>query len=648
MDKIGIIVSRVSSGAEILFSSEAAKQWQNEALDTRNYLKCIDIEKISEEKFDSTFFDFVTFGKDVAFICTNKYISGRDSDLISAMIVVPGFVDINGKELADILRTTKEILQETKRDDQKLEQICSIDYGPKQVQNHSVPSVEPNSEGQYAYRYYGSGTPFSLPEILGSIFQNYYCNYKAVLLIDAESGISPKEGLKDLTESDFKNSCILEYPKSVPSDIAMKVNGKLFTQSLLFDEGQQIILDISRKGCWPIKEKIILDQPVKTISLANLEWDVKVDLTWFKVYDKADPDTQIPSSSVKITINDKEVDRDGYNRFNIHELTSAIIVVDIMGFEEARFKPLNLLKVKQLPIPLPLKKQPKKYNYLIEGCKVPNKAISFSFEATHYNENKSPLAGYKVDRFSNSNNAYILVKKEYGWKKITIGLVVFLFACIGLISSCTWLYHEIFPKGNSIKMESDVSREGIDSVGQDEHSGNQERNEELFSQEEIEYLQTHNVWNLTEMEKISNSLKDLYEDVNTRKFLRIKSKWKEMLSNVGDSNCNKLLELAESKSKDGTRLFSEDGTITLDYYIKKNSGQGGNAYNGKNSGQGGNAYNGKNGGQGGNAYNGKNGGQGGNANNGKNGGQGGNANNGKNGGQGGNANQSIGGLNGEK
>lgn len=45
MDKIGIIVSRVSSGAEILFSSEAAKQWQNEALDTRNYLKCIDIEK---------------------------------------------------------------------------------------------------------------------------------------------------------------------------------------------------------------------------------------------------------------------------------------------------------------------------------------------------------------------------------------------------------------------------------------------------------------------------------------------------------------------------------------------------------------------------------------------------------------------------
>ena len=648
MNKIGIIVSRVSSGAEILFSSEAAKQWQNEALDTRNYLKCIDIKKISEDKFDSTFFDFVTFGKDVAFICTNKYISGRDSDLISAMIVVPGFVDINGKKLADILRETKDILQETKRDDQKLEQICSIDYGPKLVQNHSVPSIDPNSEGQYAYRYYGSGTPFSLPEILGSIFQNYYCNYKAVLLIDAESGISPKEGLKNLTDSDLKNFCILEYPKSVSSDITMKVNGELFTQSLLFDEGQQITLDISKKGCWPIQKEIIFDQSVKTINLANLEWEVKVNLRWFKVYDKADPDTQIPSSSVKITINDKEVDRDRdrYNRFNIHELTSAIIVVDVMGFEEARFK-LNLLEAKQLPILLPLKKLPEKYNYLIsEGCKVPNETISFSFEATHYNENKSPLAGYKIDHFSNSKNAYILVKKGYGWKKLTIGLVVFLFACIGIMSSCAWLYHRIFQKERSTKTESEILCERTDVVDQEEHSDNPERNDEAILQKNIEYLQTHTKWNITEMENISNDLKDLYNDVNHKKFSKIKSTWKEMLSNAGDSNY-KLLQLAESKSEDGQGQYSTDGTITIDDYINKCSNQGGNANQGRNDNQGGNANQGRNGNQGGNANQGRNDNQGGNVNQGRNGSQGGNANQGRNGNQGGNASQGIGGLKGE-
>ena len=579
MNKIGIIVSRVSSGAEILFSSEAAKQWQNEALDTRNYLKCIDIEKISEDKFDSTFFDFVTFGKDVAFICTNKYISGRDSDLISAMIVVPGFVDINGKELADILRETKDILQETKRDDQKLEQICSIDYGSKQVQNHSVPSIDPNSEGQYAYRYYGSGTPFSLSEILGSIFQNYYCNYKAVLLIDAESGISPKDGLKDLTESDFRNSCILVYPKSVPDYITMKVDGNPFTQSLWFDEGQQITLDISRKGCWPIQEKIRFDQPVKTINLANLKWDVKVDLSWFKIYDKTEPKTKIPSSSIKITINDKEVDRDGYNRFNINELTSAIIVVDVMGFEEARFKPLNLLKVKQLPIPLPLKKQPKKYNYLIlEGCKVPNEAISFSFEATHYNENKSPLAGYKIDRFSNSNKAYILVKKEYGWKQLIIGLVVFLFACIGIISSCAWLYHGMFPEeiskcercGKEYQGESCPNCETYSqcpTCGKDMINGECIECNKAMSEDEIKYLRQNTVcWNRDDMQKISNKLAELFDDINHRNFSNIKDYWNPQIQNLNISYWKDILKVAREGLNNG-QLYNKPGDKKIN--IKK-------------------------------------------------------------------------------
>lgn len=112
------------------------------------------------------------------------------------------------------------------------------------------------------------------------------------------------------------------------------------------------------------------------------------------------------------------------------------------------------------------------------------------------------------------------------------------------------------------------------------------------------------------MEKISNSLKDLYEDVNTRKFLRIKSKWKEMLSNVGDSNCKKLLQLAESKSEDGVGQFSLDGTITLNKYINsqvrnamqvKTGSPGGNASQIKTGSPGGNTNQTKTSNPGGNA-----------------------------------------------
>ena len=533
MNRIGIIVSRVSSGAEILFSSETAKKWQNEALDTRNYLKCIDVEKILEDKFDSTFLDFVTFGSDVAFICTNKYISGRDSDLISAMIVVPGSVDITGKELMDILHTTKEILLKTRRDDQKLKEICSVDYGVKHVLNHSVPSIAPNSDGQYAYRYYGSNTPFSLSEILGSIFQKYYCDYKAVFLMDAESRISPKEGLIDLTRSDLKNSCVLEYPTSVPSDIRIEVNGRPFTQRQLFDEGQEVTLKFSRKDCRSIKKKVKLTQSINAINLADLNWYFKVDLSWFKVYDEAKPNTEISYSSIRITINDKEVGGDKYDYFNTDDLTRAKIVIKVQGFKKVSFE-RDLLNSSR-PIPVSLTEQ-------------------------------SSIVRRKVDDSSKRDDVLVLVKK-HEWNKIIIGLVVLLFACIGLISSGVRVHQWIF-------QEKETKGHPTDSVGTNTTSthGVDDTIEgmEDLTDAERNYLDTVVVWKKEEMADISKRLEELYDDVNFGRFTQIRNKWKQILSSVNNEVYNELVNIADCRQDDRDNPYSpdSDGTINVKRYVQ--------------------------------------------------------------------------------
>ena len=534
MNRIGIIVSRVSSGAEILFSSETAKKWQNEALDTRNYLKCIDVEKILEDKFDSTFFDFVTFGSDVAFICTNKYISGRDSDLISAMIVVPGSVDITGKELMDILHTTKEILLETRRDDQKLKEICSIDYGVKYVPNHSVPSIASNSDGQYAYRYYGSNTPFSLSEILGSIFQKYYCDYKAVFLMDAESRISPKEGLIDLTRSDLKNSCVLEYPTSVPSDIKIQVNGRPFTQRQLFDEGQEVTLKFSRKDCRPIKKKVKLTQSINAIDLADLNWYFKVDSSWFKVYDEAN--TKIPNSSIRITINNKEVGGDKY--FNTDDLTRAKIVIEVEGFEKVSFE-RDLLNSSR-PIPVRLKELPS-------------------------------IVRRKVDDSSKRDDVLVLVKK-HEWNKIIIGLVVLLFACIGLISSGVRVYQRIIQEDKTQGQSADSV--GTDNTAEPDVDANIEVMEDLTKDErtyldnKCTKLDTVVVWKREDMEDISRNLAELYDDVNNGKFSNIQNRWKKILLRLNINAYNRLVEIAKEWGKDREGQYSPDGTININDYVE--------------------------------------------------------------------------------
>ena len=545
MNRIGIIVSRVSSGAEILFSSETAKKWQNEALDTRNYLKCIDVEKILEDKFDSTFFDFVTFGSDVAFICTNKYISGRDSDLISAMIVVPGSVDITGKKLMDILHTTKEILLETRRDDQKFKEICSIDYGVKYVPNHSVPSIAPNSDGQYAYRYYGSNTPFSLSEILGSIFQKYYCDYKAVFLMDAESRISPKEGLIDLTRSDLKNSCVLEYPTSVPSDIKIKVNGRPFTQRQLFDEGQEVTLKFSRKDCRPIEKKVKLTQSINAINLADLNWYFKVDSSWFNVYDKAKPNTEITNSYISITINDQEVGGDKYEYFNTDDLTRAKIVIKVAGFKKVSDE-RDLLNSSR-PIPVYLTKQ-------------------------------SSIVRRKVDDSSKRDDVLELVKK-HEWNKIIIGLVVLLFACIGLISSGVrvhqWIFQENKSKGlptDSVDTDKtamsggDTIREGKEDSTDAERMDLTEAERNYLTEDAIRNGSV--VWEREKMARISQRLEDLYDDVNVRKFSYIRNKWREILLRVNLNAYNGLVEIANNRDDIG-EAYSSDGSITINKYVER-------------------------------------------------------------------------------
>ena len=215
---------------------------------------------------------------------------------------------------------------------------------------------------------------------------------------------------------------------------------------------------------------------------------------------------------------------------------------------------------------------------------MPNEAISFSFEATHYNENKSPIAGYKIDRFSNSNNAYILVKKEYGWKKLTIGLVVFLFACIGIISSCIWLYHGIFPDGNSTKSENEGLWEERDSAAQIEHQDSLESNKESFSHEEIEYLKNNDVWVLSDMKYISKNLEDLYNDVNNKKFSIINNKWRKKIRNI--EKCKELLKTAQSQHEDGSSSYSKDGTININKYIKKINAPGSSSGGGSTPGGG--------------------------------------------------------------
>ena len=286
MSKIGVIINRVSQGATTLYVSEGAKKWESEARDTRNDLKKINIEKLNHDDLHSSYMDFITFGENVVLIFVNRFLAGRPGDSLSAMITVPGDVLIKGKDLESIIIKTKEILLSSTLSRDELEQLFSKDYPLKLVPGNSSSNTGLSGKEEYAYRKYGIGTQFNLNELLDSLFQPYYYEYKAVFLIDNSSPLEMEDGATDLTEKKLYKYVLLQYPKDVPNDIKIFVNNEIFTKNKTFKEGEVVNITLERKGFCTKSEEIKLNDEINKIDLNKYEWKLKIPYSWFILKDK--------------------------------------------------------------------------------------------------------------------------------------------------------------------------------------------------------------------------------------------------------------------------------------------------------------------------------------------------------------------------
>lgn len=554
MNKIGVIISRVSSGATVLYSSEAAKEWEQEALDTRNCLKCIPTDDIPMVELENTFFDFVTYGTNVAFINLNKYISGRGEDLLSAMIVVPGYVDITGNELQNVIVKTKEIISEAQINNCKLSELFCVDYAAKDVCGVSQPSADMYSDSCYAFRYYGEGQKYSLEDILGNLFQPYYSSYKAVFLIDHESLILPNEDVENITKEDLIKAVVLQYPEHLPNAIEIWVNEHRFTNSLSFVKGETVHIEIRKKGFEPEYRTMDLEDDITPIDIDNIDWKKILRRQWFHVQDK---ETKKKLPSAKVFINEKEVN--DFNKFTESELKSAKIKVLCDDYKETSFKPINLIDLNSLG--LSIEKVPKTLEYSIKkGSELKNQdKLKIRIENTKFCETESPLKGYKC--VGHGELEYISHKKHkpLEWAVLVITL---LFALNGLLA--------LFNRHYAINAKSDASNFSDTVAENDATRSDTTKTDTIDVQKNmIKYLQTHNTWKRNEMEKVDPSFVKLYDYVNNRDYNNIKEYWDSLLKKGKDISYWEQLMIALKKTRPSKTKYSNDGSITISSYIKK-------------------------------------------------------------------------------
>lgn len=198
---IGIYKQIICNGSELHCDGNGLLKDKVEDLRDRSYN-----QKIKNVGYSP--FLLLTLYPEGFMVTVMKFLGeGRVNDYAAGWIFVPNNLGISGTELKRIVDQVKDILSD--KFDVKIQELIEKHYEPRKI----PLSCQPSSGSSDAVRYYGSGSQYSLEEILNDPFQDEYAKYRSVILLDSSTNMKYDEA-EDLTKQPIKKSAILSFPNS--------------------------------------------------------------------------------------------------------------------------------------------------------------------------------------------------------------------------------------------------------------------------------------------------------------------------------------------------------------------------------------------------------------------------------------------------
>lgn len=608
--RIGLIIGLISEGERMVYKSEAAKKWEQYYIDPRNYLKKVENEE-NESGSEEIFTKFICYGDNVALILLTKGMRRRAGDVVIGMITIPSNIDISGEELEDIIEKTQKELNKAEFDSDYLDELYAKEYPVL-----SIPYTCYNSYNNelYAYQKYGNGTGYELYELLNkNLYSPCYNKYKAVFLIDAETAIKPKEEVVELTQEKIEKFATLRFPHDC--EYHLTINGEEFKSDRSVTLYDKVEILVQREGFQEQTIEVEIDQPIVDVEdrLKALEWGMIVYKKWFPVAELRKPEKLLESVSIFVkNKNGEETEIIDEAIILEKEFGNTRIIMRCEGYIEKEILFEQILELwetdgKEQKIAL-LEREPKTYKYVIRS-KGPISPIGFSVKDAKYEENVSPLAGYKVDNKRNGETLYLerdFFAKDTLWIAVAI-LIIGLFVGGGSV----WLVNKYQTSKQAAKSEKGtyspmdikqifqhLSNNEFDEITQTypflsdlpvyqnvKRKLNPEQNTTNSGELETDgskrnYVKIKKLLNTSKWEKSefqNAGFGDLYEAVNTynySKFLEIYNVLKK--KGIGKLNgndyvtWNKIKEACENRNhKELSGTYSEDGEINLSNWIQK-------------------------------------------------------------------------------
>ena len=554
-NKLGLKIVRINQGYTDLLEINGNSVWTKNIWDIRK-----DLEHINNLD-DSTAVLMLTSIDSGHILTVASIIEGRISDCISAWIYVPVAISIAGKKLVEIVNAVKNEILANERNDERLIQLFSESY-------ESAPAISNTAKSngeKCAYRYYGQGIQYTLPELLQDMCQSYYKNYKSIFLLDNSAQQRCLSG-DNLTEKKVYSMITLNAPDKVDA-FAPYIDGKPFVKPMAGVEGDVLEIEWKRSGYESIQTQTTIREDLKySIPMPN-QYRRLIPYSLIKVVDQ----WNMPINDYTLRIEDQVVNS-GYD-IPIREDAIKQIKIDIEaeGYE-AYCKRLDLTQSQTIK----LSKKMYEYQFSIPLYKS-QQSHTFKLKVDK-KLSVSPIEGYMVSGkklYTDGTNKLVFQPaKLFNWLTILLSVVALSLGIVGGYFLC---YSKNVPKlkeaieyyknaSKTSDTQKDVSKASSTSNTQSSQSPSVTNSSNNVI-EAIKYLDNQTVWILSEMEQY-DVLKGLWQALNNRQFEKVLQYEKSLNQSTKFA---RLVEAIKNNKEtfQGTYCPDGDTQITINGYIRK-------------------------------------------------------------------------------
>ncbi len=383
MNKLQLYIYKSLRGFKAVRNINPAENIQRHIHDMRHALEILDYDPA--EKY---LFYLITYIDEGAFFTILRTIPDQPLNHLATSIFVPNGLQITPDEMSDIVRRTTRMVSNPAVTPDELNELHTL-FAREYDVVPDAPSTVGSMGRKFAFCRYGGDTGRTLDSFFGkNLYQTAYLPYEGVMLVDAELGVTADAD--DLTDLQPAENVALLPPAEDSGGFTPHIFHRAFTRPFLVPLGQDITVTWKRQGFEDRRQEITVDTDGMVLPPVDTDDSRKaISPASFFITSHA---SKAPVNDAVITVNGVEINEQ--KTFTLAELRNAEVVVQARGYAPYHLR-CDLAATTQALIQLPETRKIYRFELPVRTSEL-GAPIRFEIH-TKREITDSPIEGYQLN-----------------------------------------------------------------------------------------------------------------------------------------------------------------------------------------------------------------------------------------------------------